>query len=317
MRALLIYFALAMQQIDRIIFFGTPLFAATILEALILQKRPIVAVVTAPDKAAGRGLKAHTSAVKQIAEKYNLPVLQPEKLKSEDFLRALKAYNADLQIVIAFRMLPEQVWNMPKLGSMNLHASLLPAYRGAAPINWAIINGETETGLTTFILQHEIDTGNIIRQVNMPILPEDNAGSLHDKMMHAGATIVAESIDYIAQGQYELKPQPAGEFPHAPKLNNDNCLIHWALPAIKVHNLIRGLSPYPGAYCLHKDKHIKIHKSQLTNLPSSNPGQFEMANKHQLLVHCADYCLEILELQVEGKKKMNATEFINGFQSLI
>jgi len=149
------------------------------------------------------------------------------------------------------------------------------------------------------------------------ILLEDNAGSLHDKMMQAGAAIVAESIDCIEQDQYELKPQKAGEFPHAPKLNNDNCLIHWALPAIKVHNLIRGLSPYPSAYCLHKDKKIKIHKSQLTSLPSSNPGQFEMANKHQLLVHCADYCLEILELQVEGKKKMNATEFINGFQSLI
>ena len=314
---LLIYFATQMKQLERIVFFGTPMFAANILDTLVMHKFPIVAVVTAPDKAAGRGMKASASAVKQIAEKHQIPVLQPEKLKSEAFVSTLQQINADLNIVIAFRMLPEVVWQMPRLGTMNLHASLLPAYRGAAPINWAIINGETQTGLSTFFLKHAIDTGNVLLQKTLPILEEDNAGSLHDKMMIEGAQLVVDSLNSIETGKYQLTEQVSGNFPHAPKLNNDNCQINWQLKASTIHNLIRGLSPYPSAYCRHNNKMIKLFKSKLTELPSVSPGKFEIINKHHLMVHCADYCLEIIELQLEGKKRMQASEFINGFQSII
>ncbi len=295
----------------RIVFFGTPGFAACSLQAMIDKGFNVVAVVTAPDKPAGRGYKLQASAVKDCAVKNHLPVLQPVNLKSEEFLTQLRSYNADIQVVIAFRMLPEAVWNMPPLGTFNLHASYLPHYRGAAPINRAIMNGETETGVTTFFLKHEIDTGNIILQEKIHILPEDNAGTLHDRLMTRGAELVIQSLELILSGNYELKPQAPGDFPHAPKIFTDDCQIRWDFPAIKVHNLVRGLSPYPAAFTFFQDKKLKVFETEISGEKSSVPGLIEIRN-NKLLAHCRDFIIELKDVQAEGKKRMPARDFING-----
>lgn len=298
----------------RIVFFGTPDFAVASLKAIVNAGYQVVAVVTAPDKAAGRGYQIKSPAVKTAALELGLPVMQPEKLKAPEFVEALRELKADLQIVIAFRMLPEIVWNMPPLGTFNLHASYLPAYRGAAPINRAIMNGETQTGVTTFFLRHEIDTGQIILQGKTDITPDDNAGSLHDKLMLQGAELVVKSLDVICSDQLELKPQAEGKFPNAPKIFTEDCCIDPSQPAIVVHNQVRGLSPYPAAYSEFNGKKIKIYKTEITSIPASVSGTFEHQGKN-LYLNTADFKLRLIEIQPEGKKRMGAADFINGLNS--
>lgn len=296
----------------KIVFFGTPLFAAHTLRAIHGNGYHVAAVVTAPDKAAGRGYKLQASEVKTAALELGIPLLQPVNLKSEDFLEKLRSFNADLQIVIAFRMLPKSVWEMPPLGTFNLHASLLPAYRGAAPINRAIMNGETETGVSTFFLKHEIDTGNIILQQKVKIDDNDNAGSLHNKLMEAGADLVIETLDRICAGNYILQVQEEGEFPHAPKIFTDDCRIDWHKEARQVHNLVRGLAPYPAAFTEYMDKKLKVFETEITEEVSDSPGKIEIRGKDLLLAHCADRLIKLKEVQPEGKKRMSARDFING-----
>lgn len=296
----------------RLIFFGTPEFAVASLKSIVQSGYQVVAVVTAPDKASGRGMKLQSSAVKQAAIELGLPVLQPEKLKSPEFIETLRSYKADLQIVIAFRMLPEVVWNMPAMGTFNLHASLLPAYRGAAPINHAIINGETETGLSTFFLQHAIDTGQILLQEKVRIEPEDNAGTLHDKLMHLGAQLVVKTLDAIVNNQISPKPQAEGHFPEAPKIFTETCRINWQEKAEKVHNLIRGLSPYPAAFTEFQGKKLKVFETRLSDEKSDGSGQIKLDESGRLMGHCLDKQLELISVQPEGKKRMTAKDFLNG-----
>jgi len=229
----------------RLLFLGTPEFAATILQKLLAENAKVVAVITAPDKPSGRGLQIHQSAVKQVAEQHGLPVLQPEKLKNAEFLETLKSFEIDLGIVVAFRMLPEVVWQMPKMGTFDLHASLLPQYRGAAPINWAILNGETETGITTFFLQHEIDTGNLLLQEKIEIGPNENVGSLYDRLMKKGADLVWKTVEGIADKSLSDFPQTGDCLKHAPKIFKEDCLLDFSLSAQQIHNKVRGLSPIP------------------------------------------------------------------------
>lgn len=307
----------------KIVFFGTPEFAVPVLEAIVDNGYDVVAVVTAPGKPAGRGLEIRQPPVRHCAEKRGLKILQPEKLSAPEFLGELQLLKADLFIVVAFRMLPGVVWQMPKLGTFNLHASLLPQYRGAAPINRAIMNGETITGLTTFFLQQEIDTGSILLQKSMEIGPDDTAGDLYKRMMSAGAQLVLETIKAIEKGtihpiaQNELaKGQPLKP---APKIFQDDCRIRWNQPARSVHNQIRGLSPWPGAFTRiinlgGQELTLKIYTSRLTGHSSEGrkPGSLLNEN-HRLLFVCADELLEITELQQEGKKRMSAVDFIRGF----
>jgi methionyl-tRNA formyltransferase len=297
----------------KIVFFGTPEFAVSSLKAIIDNGFNVVAVVTSPDKPAGRGYKLQESAVKKAALEYGLPVLQPLKLKSPEFAAELKTFEADIQIVIAFRMLPESIWSMPPMGTFNLHASYLPYYRGAAPINRVIMNGETETGVSTFFLKHEIDTGNLILQEKTPILPDDNAGTLHDKLMQQGARLVVRSLETILTGQYTLLPQAQGDFPHAPKIFTEDCLIHWDWQAERIHNQIRGLSPYPAAFTYFQDKKLKIFASEILPETSSSTGQIEIRG-NQLLAHAADHVVNLTDVQMEGKKRMAAKDFINGLK---
>lgn len=307
----------------KIVFFGTPEFAVASLDRLMKDGQDIAAVVTMPDKIAGRGHKLIQSDVKRYAVENGLRVLQPEKLKSPDFVEELRAINADLFIVIAFRMLPEVVWSMPRLGTFNLHASLLPKYRGAAPINWAVINGETETGVTTFFLKHEIDTGDIIEQRTIDILPEDNVGDVHDKLMTLGADMVAHTVMDIAAGNVTPQPQPEGEFIPAPKIFKDTCRITWDRPATEIHNLVRGLSPYPAAWSTFEDSRtpgtfadVKIFETALCgDTPAGNrkPGEVIVA-KDRLFVAVADGMLEIVSLQPAGKKRMGADAFLRGYK---
>ncbi|MCC5944889.1 MAG: methionyl-tRNA formyltransferase [Bernardetiaceae bacterium] len=303
----------------RIIFMGTPDFAVPSLEILVREGFQVVAVITAPDKKAGRGKKLRPSAVKEAAEKYNLPVLQPTNLKDPVFLDELASYKADLQIVVAFRMLPEAVWNMPPKGTLNLHASLLPQYRGAAPINWAIINGETETGLTTFFLRHAIDTGDIIFREKELILPEDNAGSLHDKLMEKGAQLVLRTVNAILEGKHpvEVQPQADGNLKKASKIFTEDCFIKPELQtAPEVHNFVRGLSPYPSARLQIKNTVYKIFKTQvLENITTSDAkvGELTTNNKDFVHLYCKDNSLlAIEELQAPGKKRMPIQEFLKG-----
>ncbi|MCC6818236.1 MAG: methionyl-tRNA formyltransferase [Bacteroidia bacterium] len=305
------------KQSLRIIFFGTPDFAVASLKAIVEAGYNIVAVVTAPDKASGRGYKIQSSAVKTAADELGILTLQPEKLKSPEFIDQLKSLNADLQIVIAFRMLPEIVWNMPRLGTFNLHASLLPSYRGAAPINHAIINGEKTTGVSTFFLRHAIDTGAIILQSEIQIDPKDNAGALHDKLMIEGSKLVVKTLDKILDGPIELLEQASGHFPEAPKIFTETCKINLDKNAEQVHNFIRGLSPYPGAHLEFNGKKLKVLESHKTENPSREKGLIEIEGKHKLLAHCSDYILEFTIVQPEGKKKMSSTEFINGMRNTI
>ena len=299
----------------RIIFMGTPEFAVASLAALVNSRHTVIAVVTAPDKPQGRGLKLQASPVKEFAVSRDLPVLQPEKLKSEAFLEALRDLNADLFVVVAFRMLPEVVWSMPPMGTYNLHASLLPAYRGAAPINWAIINGETETGITTFRIQQEIDTGNILFRESEPIHPTDDAGTLYDRLMNRGAALVARTVDAIADGNFTEIPQPqhAGDLPKAPKIFRETCEIDWTRNSKQVIDHIRGLSPYPAAWTILNGKACKVYKGRVSDAKKEAvPGSIHTDNRQLLEVRTADGWVAIEELQPEGKKRMTTAAFLAG-----
>lgn len=306
----------------RIVFMGTPEFAVASLDALLAAGCQIVGVVTAPDKPAGRGMKMTESAVKTFARERGLNVLQPEKLRNPEFLDTLRLLKADLQVVVAFRMLPEIVWNMPPLGTINLHGSLLPKYRGAAPINWAIINGETETGVTTFRLKHEIDTGNILLTQAFPIGPNDTAGEVHDRMKIIGAQLLVKTIKGIADGSIREIPQgevpsPTSTMPHAPKIFTDTCRIDFHKPAATVHNLIRGLSPFPGAFTTIEGKMLKVFRSELPHTPTPDsgqtPGTVMTDQKTYLHFQCLDGPIAITELQLEGKRRMTVHDFLRGY----
>lgn len=293
---------------------GTPDFAVQPLRELVENGYNVVAVVTMPDKPAGRGHHLQFSPVKQYAIEHNLPVLQPEKLKDPEFLEQLRSYNADLQIVVAFRMLPEVVWAMPPRCTFNLHASLLPEYRGAAPINWAVINGETRTGITTFFLQHAIDTGDIILQEAIDIAPEDNVGDIHDRLMMLGGKLVLRTVDMIEAGNVTLQKQPEADIKPAPKIFKETCELHFDRSVTYVHNLVRGLSPYPAAWCALADgRVIKVYRTAVEKRAVSEPaGTLLTDNKSYLKFACTDGYLNVLELQMPGKRRMGIEELLRG-----
>lgn len=309
----------------RIVFMGTPDFAVESLKKLVENGYNIVGVITMPDKPSGRGYKIQYSAVKKYALEQNLPLLQPEKLKDETFLSELKALKADLQIVVAFRMLPEVVWDMPRLGTFNLHGSLLPQYRGAAPINWSIINGDKETGVTTFFLTHEIDTGKIILQEKIKIGENDNAGKIHDELMVVGAGLVQKTVDMILEGSVDAVDQKQffsdeKDLKHAPKIFKETCRINWNKSAGEIHNLIRGMSPYPTAWTEllcegKKPQMVKIYRSEV--IPSANtlvPGTILTDNKTYLHVACSNSLISMKEIQFAGKKAMRVDEVLRGYK---
>ncbi len=301
----------------RIIYMGTPEFAVPALTRLVENEWNVVAVITAPDRPKGRGQKLVASPVKEAAIVHNIPVLQPTNLKSPEFLEELKSYQAALQVVVAFRMLPEMVWNMPTKGTFNLHASLLPAYRGAAPINWAIINGEKETGVTTFFLKHEIDTGSIIFQEKEPIHAEDNLGTLYERLMKRGANLVLKTVEAVAENRIEPIPQNESQATtHAPKIFKETCEIDWKQQAENIHNLIRGLSPYPAAWTTLDGKNCKIYKSEFSedNLKNTKVGNFQSDGKTELIFQTGAGSLKVIELQLEGKKRMKTADFLRGYQ---
>lgn len=314
------------KQSLRIVFMGTPDFAVESLRILVENGYNVVGVITMPDKPAGRGHKLQPSAVKKYAAEQNLPLLQPEKLKDETFLEALKGWQADLQIVVAFRMLPEVVWNMPRLGTFNLHASLLPQYRGAAPINWAIINGERETGVTTFFLTHEIDTGKIIKQEKVAIGENDNAGKIHDELMNVGARLVKETVDDLLADKVDAIDQSQffqaeSELKAAPKIFKETCQIDWSKPALQVHNQIRGLSPYPTAWTELKlqeaaePQYFKVFETEV--IPEAHalaPATVVSDFKTYLRVATPDGFVELKSIQVPGKKAMSVGEFLRGWK---
>ncbi len=297
-----------MKRFDqlRVIFFGTPDFAVASLDALVKAGANIVAVVTMPDKPAGRGMQLQASAVKQYAVAHGLLVLQPEKMKAPEFLDVLRSLNADLQIVVAFRMMPEAVWNMPPMGTINVHGSLLPQYRGAAPVNRAIMNGETETGVTTFKLKHEIDTGDILLQQKVPILPEDTAGTLHDKLMIAGAELLVTTVKGLAEGTvHELSQNDIqdADIKHAPKIFKEHTLIDWGRPVNEINNFIRGLSPYPAAYTILNNKTVKIYKAHVFEDPVElTSGTMQTDHSTYLRFAATDGWVYIDDLQLEGRK---------------
>lgn len=299
----------------RIVFMGTPEFAVASLDALVISGYNVVGVITAPDKPAGRGMKMNESAVKKYAMEKNLKILQPEKLKNPAFIEELKSLNANLQVVVAFRMLPEVVWNMPEYGTINVHGSLLPQYRGAAPINWAIINGEKETGVTTFKLQHEIDTGNILLQAIIPITENETAGELHDDMKEVGAQLLVKTLQQLETGELNEVPQAsiAGEIKHAPKIFTETCKIDWSKSIDEIHNLVRGLSPFPGAFTTLNGKNFKIYKSSKeTTAHNNSVGEILTDNKNYIKFACQGGFVKVEDLQLEGKKRMNVQDFLRG-----
>lgn len=302
----------------RLVFMGTPEFAVASLDALCEAGFEIAGVVTAPDKPAGRGLQLQPPAVKKYALEKGLRILQPEKLKNPAFLEELRNLQADLQVVVAFRMLPEQVWNMPPMGTINLHASLLPQYRGAAPINWAVINGENETGLTTFKLKHEIDTGDILLQTRLTIGPDETAGELHDRMKSVGAALLVETVKGLAAGTLQEVPQNISgirELKTAPKIHTDTCRLNWSDTVHELHNKVRGLSPFPGAFTMMNEKMLKIFKSKPEEIfPQHTEGEYVTDGKTFLKFACDDGYLHVLELQLEGKKRMPTEEFLRGYR---
>ncbi len=305
----------------RIIFMGTPEFAVASLNALVVQGYNIVAVITAPDKPAGRGMKVTESAVKKYAVEKGIKLLQPLKLKDPGFLNELRSLNADLQIVVAFRMLPELVWNMPGLGTINLHGSLLPDYRGAAPINWALINGETETGVTTFRLKQEIDTGDILMQESFPIGEDETAGEVHDRMMNIGAALLVRTVKGLAEGSLVPMPQEKLKHEHhhstrdAPKINTETCRINWSMPIEQVHNMVRGLNPFPGAFTTLNEKMLKVYRTKKEKvIPEQTEGDLVTDGKSFLKFACSNGYIHLLEIQIEGKKKMEITEFLRGYR---
>lgn len=301
----------------RIIFMGTPEFAVGILDTIIKNNYEVVGVITAADKPAGRGQKIKYSAVKEYALAHNLTLLQPTNLKDESFLAELKALNANLQIVVAFRMLPKVVWEMPSLGTFNLHASLLPNYRGAAPINWAIINGETKTGVTTFFIDDKIDTGAMILNSEINIEPEETAGQLHDRLMHLGSTTVIDTLKVIENGNVITTIQEDNdEIKTAYKLNKENCKIDWTKSGTEINNLIRGLSPYPASWCFLKDQNeelnIKIYEAKLVSESHSYEIGKLISSKKEIKIAIKDGFIQLLSLQFPGKKRMLASEILNG-----
>jgi methionyl-tRNA formyltransferase len=302
----------------RIIFMGTPEFAVASLDALIKAGCNVIAAVTAPDKPAGRGMQLQQSAVKQYAVENGIRVLQPARLKDPDFHKELRELNPDLQVVVAFRMLPEVVWNMPQMGTINVHGSLLPKYRGAAPINWAVINGEKETGVTTFKLQHEIDTGNILMRASLPIASDETAGSVHDRMKELGADLLVNTVKGLATGTLKEFPQnnadPAS-LQHAPKIFTETCRINWNSPIDQIYNLVRGLSPYPAAFTELEGKKLKVFSSDKEHTsPSEPPGTMHTDQKSYIKFAAADGYLLLSEIQLEGKKKMTVADFLRGYR---
>ena len=309
----------------RIVFMGTPEFAVASLDILIKNDYNVVGVVTVPDKPAGRGQQIQQSAIKKYAVEHNLNLLQPEKLKDENFIAELKSLKADVQFVVAFRMLPEVVWHMPKMGTYNLHASLLPKYRGAAPINWAIINGEKESGVTTFKLKHQIDTGNILFQEKVKIEPTTTAGELHDKLMLVGAELILKTVSeiersFVSGKELDFLPQDDQLACHAPKIFKEDCQIDWTKPGNEINNFIRGLSPYPTAFTQLKNGEdqiqlVKIFNSKFEIFPPNHPnGLLLTDNKTYLKVFCEDGLIEVEEIQLQGKKKIGIREFLRGFK---
>ncbi|RZK79251.1 MAG: methionyl-tRNA formyltransferase [Pedobacter sp.] len=298
----------------KIVFMGTPDFAVASLSALVEAGFDVVGVVTAADKPAGRGQKLQESAVKQYAISKGIAVLQPLKLKDPEFINELQNLKADLQVVVAFRMLPEVVWDMPSKGTINLHASLLPQYRGAAPINHAIINGEKESGVTTFFLKHEIDTGDVIFSESVSIADDETAGDLHDKLMQVGARLLVKTVTAITNGDYEEQPQPdVEELKHAPKIFKEDCLIDWNKANQAVYNMIRGLSPYPTAFTKLNDKTLKIFKAEMEDKePGIASGGFLTDGKTFLKFATRDGFIKLLDIQYEGKKRMTIEEFLRG-----
>lgn len=306
----------------RIVFMGTPDFAVASLQSLVEAGFEVVAAITAPDKPVGRGQKISESPVKKFAVSRGIPVLQPEKLKNKEFLEELALYNADLQVVVAFRMLPEVVWAMPKMGTINLHGSLLPQYRGAAPINWAVINGETETGVTTFFIEKEIDTGNIIFSEKIDIKVTDTAGDLHDKMMWIGGKLVVKTVKAIESGDYpSVKQDFSQELKSAPKIFKETCKIDWQKDAKTIYDFVRGLSPYPAAWTVLEGKVLKIFETEIgdSELPEFESLVFEeftlkTDHKKHLLIQTSTGVLAIKSLQLEGKKRMTTEEFLRGYR---
>jgi methionyl-tRNA formyltransferase len=295
-----------------IIFMGTPDFAVPSLQKIFSSTHKVLAVVTAPDKEKGRGQKVSITPVKEFALNNNIPVLQPDKLKDPDFIKSIKKLAPDLIVVVAFRILPREVFTIPKSGAFNLHGSLLPKYRGAAPIQWAIINGEKETGITTFALENKVDTGNFFLQKKIEISDEDNFGTIHDKLSILGANAVIETIESINNKNFVLHSQDNALATSAPKILKETGLIDWNKSARDINNLIRGLSPYPGAYFFHKDKLIKIYKASVDISKELIPREI-FSTKDELIIGCGVNSLRITELQLEGKKRMNVVEFLRGF----
>jgi len=308
-----------MDNKPRIVFMGTPAFAVASLNALLQAKMNVVGVVTAPDKPAGRGMQLQQSAVKQFALAHDLPVLQPEKLKSPEFFEALKQWKPDLQVVVAFRMLPEQIWSFPPMGTLNVHGSLLPQYRGAAPINWAIINGEKETGVTTFQLQHAIDTGAILLQDRIPIAPNHTAGEIHDTMMEVGAQLLVKTLHGLFDNSIKAvaQEQVIGNeaLKHAPKIFTKDCEIDWDKSCAAIHNLIRGLAPFPGAITKIDGKIVKLFLTQAIDAtPTEAPGSFITDGKNFAKIACKDGYIELADIQWEGKKRMPIIDFLRGYR---
>lgn len=297
----------------KIVFMGTPDFAIPSLKAIYNSKHQLLAVVTTPDKERGRGQKITFMPVKQFAVEHNIPVFQPEKLKgNEEFANQMRELQPDLFVVVAFRILPKEIFEIPKFGSFNLHASLLPKYRGAAPIQWALIKGESETGLTTFKLDEKVDTGNIYLQIKVPIYPEDNFGTLHDRLSELGADVVMKTIEMIENGNYQLLPQDDSLASPAPKITKEICKIDWNKSADEIHNLVRGLSPYPAAFFLFKDKVIKVYRTEIVRTKNLKPFEIYQTKK-ELIIGCGRDAIRILEIQQEGKKRMGIEEFLRGF----
>jgi len=306
-----------MKQL-KIVFMGTPEFSVPMLEVLVKSTHEVVGVITAPDKPAGRGMQLVESDVKKYAVAHNLHILQPEKLKNPEFIAQLKALNADLFVVVAFRMLPEIVWSMPPLGTINLHASLLPQYRGAAPINWAMINGEKETGVTTFFIQQEIDTGKIIYQEKIAIRDDENVGELYHELMNLGAKVLAKTVDAIAAGNYPQIPQDhITEIKHAPKIFKETCKIDWNRDVEYIYNFIRGLSPYPGAFTIFDGKVLKIFKASRhkTNDHPYAAGTVATDSRDTFRFYASNGFIDVEECQIEGKKRIGIKEFLPRFAS--
>ena len=308
-----------MDKKPRIVFMGTPAFAVASLDALIQAKMNVVGVVTAPDKPGGRGMQLQQSAVKLYALQHDLPLLQPEKLKDPAFFEALSKWEPTIQVVVAFRMLPEKIWSFPPMGTLNVHGSLLPQYRGAAPINWAIINGEKETGVTTFQLQHAIDTGAILLQEKIAIHPHMTAGELHDNMMHVGAKVLVKTLEGLFDNTLIAKPQDASDDPetlkHAPKIFTKDCEIDWTLPVEQIHNVVRGLAPFPGAITKVEGKTVKLYSTsiEIAN-PAENPGTWLTDGKTFAKFACSNGYLVLNDIQWEGKKRMSISDFLRGYR---